>query len=697
MNILEEFDLPSIENEHVIIEIEMEQQNKNVDFEYPLFSCTISTSKDPENKKKIKGLPKFRAEIDHLSQIRCINKTIYCFQLEWDHQESDLIKPRGYVDIPIQIKHEGLFDFYVKSIIHGQKSYLASAGLSTMIDTSDKDEKIFQNTIEFIYQEYQHKTEGRIGKLNNIVCLNWDSEKILEPLEFHHHGSNILTLVMHNRSNSRQKLVYGFCDANENILPYYHISNGFRFRNPRCVQLLSIFPGESQGVMIDSEDPIQLFFTTQEDVNQGSFPIKIATKIIHTGVEKESLSKKIKYISSKVFGDMYKVPLWKKMSQTEEFDYYLGKSLQIEYLEKLNSNYYPNLPIIKDGLFNQYQILWTTLNNKEFSDVSQNRDILLIDAWNQKDVDSWMNHYQVDPHFKPDEKSSFFISVRSNDKILFDLFESNVTIQSIQQSSKRAFQTVSLSLQEGSYEVRDLCSMITQQLEKTVFYLGKNRSFLSDLIAIDWNFYPYQESSVIVSSIMIQLLNRSNYQIRVRGHYSVLSILGKPFYYGSKQNQQLNKATSFDQMMVRSELLFVNHQGKIIPMEDQYSYLLLSPLNGKFKGLLQQGPQIQIQVEKNQSYCFVVSHTKPDSISFLTTGNEFYVSNILNNAYCEPKLNNPCSLYGNPCIGIPPSQSMHLFIKNSHDHFRIGPSYLPDQDHFHYCRFTCLREQTETI
>jgi len=329
---------------------------------------------------------------------------------------------------------------------------------------------------------------------------------------------------------------------------------------------------------------------------EANFTIKKFLEINYTGKATQKIDNVITYIRSVVFQDPLN-PIIQKYINDPYLEYKIANEYDINYINLLNRNYYFNIPKTVDVpsrtfmLFFQgsYNYIGPKNNvvpilfgpNKNISidknyppssyqynyisegatEVAFNSQIY-VDAWNSSEIDqenaiiSYFNNYNKNKFFsyKPNKLPTNLFKINAytkesasyvntfmliNDTLKIDIFSPDAKIKGMETSDIPPLQTIILNFEPTvePININKLTEKINKKFQSTKFILLGNKVSMSDILAYDWTFYPYNitpnfaqtgQNTKYINSVMIRIINKSKYQIRITGRWNLLNFFGKP-------------------------------------------------------------------------------------------------------------------------------------------------------------------------
>jgi len=214
------------------------------------------------------------------------------------------------------------------------------------------------------------------------------------------------------------------------------------------------------------------------------------------------------------------------------------------------------------------------------TDVNMGASRALVDMWNsleinqQQAINKYFANYKEKKFFSYKPKvlptplfqifptgydSAHFVNYNmiSNDTLVIDVFAPSVNITGIDSSSECPINSVTIKFNEVSLlNIEKWTKMVNNTFKNTFISLGCNcgpicgcgqgakcdcvKIKLSDIIEYDWTYYPYALAGYnlitnppppqqYLNSVMIRIVNKSKYKLRLTGKWELLNYFGVPF------------------------------------------------------------------------------------------------------------------------------------------------------------------------
>lgn len=269
-----------------------------------------------------------------------------------------------------------------------------------------------------------------------------------------------------------------------------------------------------------------------------------------------SLKDMIKRIQKVVFGEEnYKE--FKNLITKKNFEYLPG----VNYLDLLNKNYFYNLPKFSSDVPVRNFILFgdddensiPPYGSTEYCD-GANR--VFADMWNSEELDFnyALDQYNLAPNnFKPSILPTCLFSITkpsrkysnidmdANNKLTVEFFKEPIVYGDTTTTSPVASTTIIFPSTPSlaPLNINKWIDLVNSEFEKTqVFFPKKSAKSLSDLLDLDWTFYPFKIAAVYqkvwyIKSVMMKTNNKSKYYVRLKGRWPLLQFLGKSMNAGS--------------------------------------------------------------------------------------------------------------------------------------------------------------------
>jgi FtsP/CotA-like multicopper oxidase with cupredoxin domain len=208
--------------------------------------------------------------------------------------------------------------------------------------------------------------------------------------------------------------------------------------------------------------------------------------------------------------------------------------------------------------------------------ISTNR--IFVDQWNTHELDQgdaikkYFNSYYYNNYFsyKPDKLPTVLFKIYptgydsnnyvnydmiANDIMTIDIFDSSATITGIDTSSDPPLLSKTIKFDEidTPVNIEKWTIFVNNKLSQEKVVLPHcccnpcncgidcccESNVLSDILEYDWTYYPYALTAYnlqlnpppkqqFLNSVMIRLINKSKYQIRISGKWELLNLFGKP-------------------------------------------------------------------------------------------------------------------------------------------------------------------------
>lgn len=314
------------------------------------------------------------------------------------------------------------------------------------------------------------------------------------------------------------------------------------------------------------------------------FTIKQILRLVNKSKNKKTHSKEdvIRQIRRTVFGENY--DKFKDFFKINNFEY--DRSLGINYVSLLNKKYFYNIPETINVPFRNFILFGDDFEN--FNTVGGNpngstecingQNRIFVDMWNSKELDfSYaltqynlnMNNFRpaVLPTclFKiyPTDNEYMNYSMLANDTLIVKLYD-----HPIQYGDNTTIPlgtcTVIFPATDKPLNIDQIINLINGKFAATTINLLGNTVVLSNILTLDWTFYPYKISYITnktqyIKTVMMKTTNKSNFYVSFTGKWQLLQFFGKTVGTGM-MNMNMNTNTKLS--TTQKNLAFVCPQGK---------------------------------------------------------------------------------------------------------------------------------------
>jgi hypothetical protein len=432
-----------------------------------------------------------------------------------------------------------------------------------------------------------------------------------------------------------------------------------------------------------------------------------------------SLDQMITRIRKVVFGPNYSS--YCSLIRQPNFEY-----SSIDYISLLNPDYFYNLPNPKEAQTKIRQFLMFA-DDQENSNVPGGNPLgssefinganrVMADMWNSEESNLTfaMKRYLFRPNaYKPKVLPTCLFSILSsdtkysnlqmvaNDTLTIQLFSSPITYQTDATPLYSFSITFPPTNPSEPLNVDKWCQLFNQTMSKYGYDREagkeggkeedqKGKVKLSDVLELDWTWYPFQYDSVtkktwIIQTTLLKLINKSTYWVRVLGPWTALQMIGKSFMADlpmTNNNENNNKdITKSDMSMPMEKSLqqlqvyyATNDPDAPLPLKTNMdnAQLIVSPLQ-TFTGFVDgfmNCALINFSVGLNVSETWVYNNgdTQDSHMSHFHGTSGFALTD---SPFTSPGLVSPTRkyaplLYSKETYGIGPQQSLAWNIKFVH-------------------------------
>lgn len=459
--------------------------------------------------------------------------------------------------------------------------------------------------------------------INGISTVQWyeksDMKVPFSNVLEHITKSNLVKIDIINLGTNWRVYYIGISDNNKNILPFYLIQTDQGLSEPILTTKQFIPVGGRISILVDLTiiNEAEIFFYDYDltenfginpdgtaifpDFNQEAstpFPTPIPDP---NNTNQESIETTLNYplvpliqqVNLPMINGMCPIPttnymrkflhLKKKSSYDQEMldldtilklindIVYTSKCCHIDknnYLTKLNSKYYYNLPNPTEMTPIRNICLWgeTDINYKNgsygnlyivdkngsniygVSECVNGANRIMADLWNSEELDLnyALNEYSKNPNnfkpyklptsdFKITKKNDKYINMTmiSNDELTIQLFENDIKYGD-KKTTPIAKETIIFSPteQDCDLNLQQWIDLLNFKMKNSTINIKNNLVKMSELLEFDWSFFPYginllDGTTKYLKTAIIKTKNDSNYCIRLLGRWALLQMIGK--------------------------------------------------------------------------------------------------------------------------------------------------------------------------
>jgi FtsP/CotA-like multicopper oxidase with cupredoxin domain len=274
----------------------------------------------------------------------------------------------------------------------------------------------------------------------------------------------------------------------------------------------------------------------------------IMNGIIKNNVDNINIYKIIEKIKKTIFGlENYKK--YYNIISKPYFEY----DTKFNYIELLNKKYFYNIPTINLNVPVRNFLLFSETNTNAISSGNSNGVTeyidgaarIMADLWNSDELDLnyAIEQYNLNPNnFKPSIlPSSKFRIYKTNDKYSNTAMISNDTItvefyiEPVSYGDKTTLPVESVTVifnETPNMNIQEWIDLANSTFESVSISNLDGYSYLSEILTVDWSFFPYQfpymyDKTISIKSAIIKTNNNSPYYIRILGRPPILQFFGK--------------------------------------------------------------------------------------------------------------------------------------------------------------------------
>ena len=429
------------------------------------------------------------------------------------------------------------------------------------------------------------------GLINGVSCVNWyarESVPFVNKLQ-QVSGSNLIKIDVLNGTSSFRILYLGVIDKHKKVQPFYLIQSDTGFRAPEQLKIVALAPANRISILIDldqfEDNEAELFFYDFDltevfdielvddiltakvpfgpDQTPNPTPIPGSSDLTYPVVPEIPQITEPVPLGNRVLPKKFGARGFLRLSQEKcrrslSLERTLRKihklvfgsacgihSSPIDYLSLLNPKYFYNLPDVKSAALRRFILFPDDSENAgprgatEFID-GANR--VVVDLWNsdELDLEYALIQYQESPNnWKPkllpgvlfkifqDDPRYINYAMSANDKLTVQLYTK--TIEYGDESPPFASVDIIYPPTDKPLNINQWIDLVNSTFAQTII----RGVPLSDLLQLDWTFYPYQVAALsdqitILKSVLMKLTNNSLFYIRLKGSWALLQFFGKP-------------------------------------------------------------------------------------------------------------------------------------------------------------------------